>query len=43
MGDYLFFIDIEGYREQTQVREVLAALQGVAAEVRVLGSYPAAK
>jgi prephenate dehydratase len=43
MGDYLFFIDIEGYREQARVREVLSALQGVAAEVRVLGSYPAAQ
>jgi prephenate dehydratase len=43
MGDYLFFIDIEGYREQARVREVLSALQGVAAEVRVLGSYPTAK
>ena len=43
MGDYLFFIDIEGYREQARVREVLSALPGVAAEVRVLGSYPVAK
>lgn len=43
MGEYLFFIDIDGHREESRVQEVLAALQEVTAEIRVLGSYPAAE
>lgn len=43
MGEYLFFIDIDGHRQETRVKEVLTALQGLAAEIRVLGSYPTAK
>lgn len=43
MGEYLFFIDIEGHRQEDRVIDVLAALQKVAAGVRVLGSYPVAK
>ena len=43
MGDYLFFIDIEGHRQEERVEAVLKALQEVAAGVRVLGSYPIAK
>lgn len=43
MGDYLFFIDIEGHRQEARVKEVLEALQKVAAGVGMLGSYPAAK
>ncbi len=42
MGDYLFFIDIEGHREEARVKDVLSALQTVSAGVRVLGSYPLA-
>jgi prephenate dehydratase len=40
MGEYLFFIDIEGGRQEAPITDVLAALQNVAAEVKVLGSYP---
>lgn len=42
MGEYLFFIDIEGHRQEPRVKEVLTALQEITAEIRVLGSYPAA-
>jgi prephenate dehydratase len=40
IGEYLFFIDIEGGRQQEHISDVLGALENVAAEVRVLGSYP---
>lgn len=43
MGDYLFFIDIEGHRQEDRVKNALAALQEVSAGVCVLGSYPAAE
>ena len=42
IGDYLFFVDIEGHREEQRIRDVLEALEEAAAEVRVLGSYPIA-
>jgi prephenate dehydratase len=42
IGEYLFFIDIEGNRQEAHVSETLTALKKVAAEVRVLGSYLAA-
>lgn len=40
MGDYLFFIDIEGHRQEDRVNKALAAVQVSAAGVRILGSYP---
>lgn len=40
IGEYLFFIDIEGSRQEEHVSQTLTALLKVAAEVRVLGSYP---
>lgn len=42
MGDYLFFIDIEGHRHEDRVEQALTAVAALAAVVRVLGSYPAA-
>jgi prephenate dehydratase len=42
IGEYLFFIDIEGNRQEEHVSQTLTALRKVAAEVRVLGSYPIA-
>lgn len=43
IGEYLFFIDIEGHRLETSVKEVLTALPEVSEGVRVLGSYPKAR
>ena len=39
IGEYLFFIDIEGNRQEEHVSETLTALMNVVAEVKVLGSY----
>ncbi|WP_035106821.1 prephenate dehydratase [Desulfovirgula thermocuniculi] len=39
LGEYLFFIDFEGHRQDEKVREALEALSA-RAEVRLLGSYP---
>jgi len=40
--DYVFFIDIEGHAEDTNVREALEDLQKQASLFRVLGAYPRA-
>ncbi|MBM7856084.1 prephenate dehydratase [Desulfohalotomaculum tongense] len=41
IGEYLFFIDLDGHRLQFPVKEALEELKTVARIVRVLGSYPA--
>ena len=40
IGQYLFFIDIDGSPEEAEVREAFESLQSVAPELRMLGSYP---
>jgi prephenate dehydratase len=40
LGDYLFFIDVEGHRHDEPIRSALHALRGITAAVHVLGSYP---
>jgi chorismate mutase / prephenate dehydratase len=40
--DYVFFVDVEGHREDAQVAAAIRDLEGAAAWCRVLGSYPAA-
>ena len=42
IGDYLFFIDIEGHQADPPVEKALQGLQSITHEVRVLGSYPTA-
>jgi chorismate mutase/prephenate dehydratase len=42
MWDYVFFIDIEGHREEKQVKSALADLEREAAVYKLLGSYPKA-
>lgn len=42
LGRYLFFIDVEGRALDEPVAEALDGLRSKAADVRVLGSYPAA-
>lgn len=42
LGDYMFFIDLEGHVEDAEVRTALDCLRMKLREVRVLGSYPAA-
>lgn len=40
--DYVFFIDMEGHRDDEAIRPVLAELQGGSDLFKVLGSYPRA-
>ncbi len=42
LWDYLFFVDIEGHRDDTQVAEALDEVGRIAGYIKVLGSYPAA-
>jgi prephenate dehydratase len=42
VGDYLFFIDIEGHQLEPQVKKALEGLKTLAHDVRILGSYPSA-
>ncbi len=40
LGDYLFFIDFEGHREDAKVKEALEGVKRKTAMLKVLGSYP---
>jgi len=42
MWEYVFFIDIEGHRDDPEVSEALEALEAKAQAVKWLGSYPKA-
>jgi len=42
LWEYVFYVDIEGHREDPAVQSALAALNERAAFVKVLGSYPVA-
>lgn len=41
LGEYYFFIDIEGHQDDDDVAAALAALVGILRELKLLGSYPA--
>jgi chorismate mutase/prephenate dehydratase len=40
---YVFFVDLQGHREDAAVRRALAALEKRALFLKVLGSYPEGK
>jgi len=42
MWDYVFFIDMEGHREDPEIADVLRVLNNETAMLKVLGSYPKA-
>ncbi|MCJ7445809.1 MAG: prephenate dehydratase [Methanotrichaceae archaeon] len=42
LGDYYFFIDIEGHMNDSQVKDALRGVRDKSAMVKVLGSYPRA-
>jgi chorismate mutase/prephenate dehydratase len=42
LWEYLFFVDIEGHRDDPQVAAALADVSRIAGYLKVLGSYPAA-
>lgn len=42
LWDYVFFVDIDGHRDEPKIAKALAELQQQAAYLKVLGSYPVA-
>jgi prephenate dehydratase len=42
LGEYVFFVDLDGGVDEPAVAEGLAALQAHVAQLRMLGSFPAA-
>jgi chorismate mutase/prephenate dehydratase len=40
--EYVFYVDVEGHRQEPRVAKALAALEHKASFVKNLGSYPAA-
>jgi chorismate mutase/prephenate dehydratase len=42
LWEYVFYVDIDGHRDEPRVKEALAALTQRAAYLKVLGSYPVA-
>ncbi|MDA8441237.1 MAG: prephenate dehydratase [Peptococcaceae bacterium] len=42
LGEYIFFIDVDGYALSVPIQDVLAALQQQQVKVKLLGSYPKA-
>ena len=42
LGDYYFYIDLEGHMNDSLVKEALESIKGKAGMVKVLGSYPRA-
>src|ERR1700682_1384702 len=42
LWEYLFFVDIEGHRDDANVAEALAEVNRIAGFLKVLGSYPVA-
>ncbi|MCP5269400.1 MAG: prephenate dehydratase [Zoogloeaceae bacterium] len=42
LWDYVFFVDIDGHREEPRIAKALVELQQQAAYLKVLGSYPVA-
>lgn len=43
IGDYIFFIDFEGHREEEIIQQALSNIEQIVAWVKLLGSYPQAK
>ena len=43
LGDYYFFIDMEGHRTDAEVKDALFAIRRKCAFLKILGSYPKAK
>jgi chorismate mutase/prephenate dehydratase len=42
-GEYVFFLEMEGHRDDPKVKKALAALEPLCDSVSVLGSFPAAQ
>jgi chorismate mutase/prephenate dehydratase len=42
-GEYVFFIDFDGHREDPKVKKTISAMEGICDAVYVLGSFPQAR
>jgi chorismate mutase/prephenate dehydratase len=42
LWEYVFYVDIEGHREEPKIKAALEKLAAYAAYLKVLGSYPVA-
>jgi chorismate mutase/prephenate dehydratase len=42
-GQYVYFLDFEGHRDDPKVKKALSGLEGVCDEVSLLGSFPVAQ
>jgi chorismate mutase/prephenate dehydratase len=42
-GEYVFFVDFEGHRDDPKVKKTLTALEGLCDSVSMLGSFPVAQ
>ena len=42
LWEYVFYVDVEGHRDEPAVKQALDALAGRAAYLKILGSYPVA-
>jgi len=42
LGDYLFYIDLEGHIHDDKIRDAMQSIRGMVAMIKVLGSYPQA-
>jgi len=40
LGQYIFLIDLQGHREDTEIKEALQKLQAQASMLKIFGSYP---
>ncbi|MET0049788.1 MAG: ACT domain-containing protein, partial [Candidatus Thiodiazotropha sp.] len=40
--DYVFFVDVEGHREDSELSQALRKIEQAATQFKVLGSYPKA-
>jgi chorismate mutase/prephenate dehydratase len=41
LWEYVFYVDIEGHRDEPTIKAALDELAGRAAYLKILGSYPA--
>jgi len=42
LGDYLFYIDLEGHIHDDKIHDAMQSIRGMVAMIKVLGSYPQA-
>jgi prephenate dehydratase len=43
LGDYVFYIDIQGHIEDKMIKDTISKIKGKVGMLKILGSYPIAK